>query len=157
MTNYSEEQIKKWILTDYMDGCLPEDKKKIVVEYISNNPHIKEFADTARKMCVQSFDKAERSAVPPRVWSNIREEIEKSQQPDVRPSWVEQALGLFKQPRVAVVGFMTTVVLIVVLGIGLRYSNKVPSPQAQEQIDYLVILFNGDEESSEDMIENYFM
>jgi len=170
---YNREQIKEWILTDYLDGQLDVSVKKEIDECIARDPELKALYDevcAAAGMPLQS--EADFDGHPPeQIWKNIKARIETSHievehsSTDVWTKWLEQLGGLWGRPRLSLALGSVMAVLVMVTWIGMGQMRVRPAQyNSSQQMEYLMEMVGADVDMLEEdnggfdtAIEEYFL
>lgn len=125
------------MITDYLDGEIDAEKKKLVEEHLAVCSHCREYKAAVTKSTVEPFRKAETINPSDSVWRRIKEKIEED-----RPSLAPR---VFYIPR-PVFSLAVVIALALFLGILAKfYINKqeIAKVQSERQVDYFSYLFRG--------------
>ncbi|HPB67538.1 MAG TPA: zf-HC2 domain-containing protein [Candidatus Omnitrophota bacterium] len=136
-------QVRDFILTDYMDDRLSGTVLNAVKAHLSKCPDCREFERVARQAAVEPFRGLSMAHAPDEVWQNVRERVLEQ---DRRwfPSWRTVFGGVWKnlfeaKSAVAWAGFCS--VLIVTFVVAQHISHrKFLQAQDKEQVEYLAYL-----------------
>lgn len=152
------QKIKDLILTDYIDGQLPQDQKKEVSAHLTFCVSCQKFADETAKTLIIPFSEAVPEKVPSHLWENIKSKIQE-ETPQEAPSFVERFLGAFGYPKFAPI--LVTVVLLSVVGSWSVHNLQVKQAQDKDQVQYISGLLESEIETSTNnfgtSIEEYFL
>jgi len=164
------KRFQKMIITDYLDGEINAERKKLVEEHLTRCSHCREFKEAVTKSVIEPFRKAEKVKPSDSIWHRIKEriegEIERSLTPRPAADLIENLKRIFYVPRPV---FVVATVMVVVLFLGIftkLYTSKqeITRLQSEEQVEYIAYLFteNGDMSNGEDVgygtaIEEYFL
>ena len=91
------KDIQDYILTDYMDGLLPQDRKELIDSHIEQCLECQNFLVAVQKSAVDPFLAAQKVDISEnKVWESIREKIDFDQREDVAGDVFQSVLEKMK-------------------------------------------------------------
>ncbi len=164
------KNVEDLILTDYLDGQMDEEQKKLIEKHLASCVHCREYVLTARKTVIAPFDNSERVNPPAVLWHKIREQIDEEEQPEALTSpfadFIHSIKSLLYMPKPAFAVAMIVILLLVTVSVVKLPSKnqeivKVDTENQVECITYLISVFDQDsmseDDNFEDPIEEYFL
>lgn len=159
------DQIKEFLMTDYTDGELSNERKKEIEDHLNNCCSCKEFEQALRKVAIDPFKNIEEVKPPDYVWERVKNSIDHSKEQD-QIDIVPGIRGFFSSifaPRRAVFTAIPAVVIIF-LAIFLtrtHLNNKIMvNTYLNEQAEFFAYLDNEVNGGSVDLgtdIEKYLL
>ena len=161
-------EIQDLILTDYLDGEMASEKKKMIDGHLTQCQSCREFLLTARQTVDRPFFEVQKEFEgQQKIWQKIKSQIEEEKtsatEDSVSKSWVEGFQHIFVIPRVGIlfsvmaVAFLTTAVYF------RTFSQQKMIAQRNEKIQLISDVANelsnaaDDDKSYGTEIENYFL
>jgi len=162
------EKIQELILTDYLDGQMPERQKQCVEQHISGCFRCREFLKRARETAVEPFTHAGKDIPPEFIWFRVRESIiaEKERAACTVPGFLEKLKSRFQVfSPYPVIGMVIMVIFIIgIVTQSKMFTTARVKSDAQEQAEYLVSMAEMSPENSMNektgfgtVIEEYFL
>lgn len=149
------DQVRDLILTDYVDGQLPEEQKMILDKHLKSCAACHAFALEVKKDLVVPFEAVKSEVVPTAVWENIKDTIDP--QEEYEPSWkaVIKFLGNLQGLRQSAY-FLASIVFVI--GLSMIFFNPSSSKDklAKDiQIQYQVASLESESAPEESITETY--
>jgi predicted anti-sigma-YlaC factor YlaD len=108
------EKIQELILTDYLDGEMDEEQKKVILQHLANCVDCQNFMVTAKKTVNELFSNVESINPDEFLWYKIKGVIEAEKQRQNKPNRGIVAM-IRDMERILIPAFVMTVVVMVVI------------------------------------------
>ena len=151
------------ILTDYVDQQWDINIKGQMETHLSTCPHCRRFAEEVQKNLIVPFEKTEPQAVPPYLWSKIKERLEVLPGPsmafkDQLSRWISSSFFPALAPA------LVSLILFVLIGSVFFHNFQVKQARDKEQGEYLLYVLgspdaigDGDANGLGTPIEKFFL
>lgn len=163
------KKTRKLILTDYLDEQIGAGQEQSMKLHLARCVECKRFFEQVKKTALEPFMEAEKFSPPASVWRNIKETIIADRQRKLSPFFdFRRILKKIHYTPVPVFSFATAVLLIIIVGLTVRF--KFVDQQVQQatllngQTEYFIYsvdnsggIFTDGEASFGTPIEKYFL
>ena len=147
------EEIRSLLMTDYIDGELDAKTEALVKEHLASCAACRAFEEEVSAVTVTPFKAAKVVAPPERVWTGIKNRIDKESEPYTifdRLRDLLEALFVLPRMRVAVAAIATVVIVFALMGYQRYAQERSLDMYIEEGASYLYQLSaNGSEDTND--------
>ena len=126
------EEIQEILLTDYQDGELSQERKKMVEHHLISCAPCRTLAEAVRKISIEPFSKAQTSNFSQEdIWEKLKERIEGEQTPVLEKHFFNP------RPVFGLVSFVILIMIIARLDVFPSKTQMVEGVSHEEKIESL--------------------